>query len=129
MRNQSYARELEQMNQQIQEQERRKQETLARIQQERKDRDDLFEKELEREKRLQEQIVNQEKKVNEEALNHDKWASKGRITAGSREKINRMNRELTEKKQALEEFRRQSQARKNAFHRQMDAYVEQLSKY
>jgi hypothetical protein len=66
MRSQSYARELEQMNQLIQAQERKKQETLARIEQERKERDILYEKELEREKQLQNQINEKEKKVREE---------------------------------------------------------------
>ena len=60
MRSQSYANELAEMNRQIQEQERRKQETLARIQQERKGRDILFEKELEKEKKIQNQINEKE---------------------------------------------------------------------
>jgi hypothetical protein len=66
MRSQSYARELEEMNRQIQEQQRRKQETLTHIEQERKDRDILFEKELQREKQLQAQVSEKERKIQEE---------------------------------------------------------------
>jgi hypothetical protein len=126
MRNQSYTRELEQMNQQIQEQDRKKQENLTRIQQERENRNTLFKRESKKQEQLQEQIINQEKKVQEEVLNHDKLASKGKITSGSQEKINCLNRELFEKKRELDEQIRQSQTRENAFQRQMEAYVEQL---
>src|SRR2546421_9676246 len=125
MRNQSYTRELEQMNQQIQEQDRKKQENLTRIQQERENRNALLRRESEKQKQLREQIINQEKKVQEEVLNHDKLASKGKIASGSQEKINHLNRELVEKKRELDEQIRQSQARESTFQRQMEAYVEQ----
>jgi hypothetical protein len=128
MRSQSYANELAEMNRQIQEQARRKQETLARIEQERKNRDILFEKELQREKQLQEQITNKQKKLDEEMLNSSNLTSERRINSSGQEKINKLNRELAEKKRALEEFKRQSQIRKNASQRQMEAYIEQLLK-
>jgi hypothetical protein len=129
MRSQSYTRELEQMNRQIQEQERKKQETLARIEKERKDRDIAFGKELEKERQIQKQINEKERKVNEEILNRGNLTNESKITSGSQEKINQFNRELAEKKRELDEHIRQSQARKNASQRKMEAYIEQLLKY
>jgi len=106
MRNQSYANELAEMNRQIQEQARRKQETLARIERERKERNALFERELEREKQLQAQVINSQEKLGKERLNRGNLANESGITSSSREKINRLNRELAEKKRELEEHRR-----------------------
>src|SRR4051812_4587759 len=113
MRNQSYAQEIEQMNQRIQGRERIKQETITRIQQERKNRETAFRRELEQQKQLQEQIIIKQSKINEEKLNHDKLASESKITSSSQEKINRLNRELTEMKQKLEDQIRQSQVRRD----------------
>ena len=44
------------------------------------------------------------------------------------EQKNHDNIIMEEKKQELDEHRRKSQIRKNAFQRQMEAYVEQLTK-
>lgn len=126
MRNQNYAQEIAKMNQLIQEQEKKKQEIFARIQQERRDRDAAFEKELEQQKKLQEQEISKQRELNEERLNQERLASANKITFGSQVIINRLNRELNEIKQKLENQIRQSQIRKDVSQQKLDAYIEQL---
>jgi hypothetical protein len=126
MRNQSYAREIEKMNWLIQGQEKRKQEIIARIQQERSERDAAFKRELEQQKQLQAQAISKQRELDEEKLKHDKLSSVNKITSGSQTKINKLNRELGEIKQKLENQIRQSQNRKDVSHQKLEAYMEQL---
>ncbi|CAG8750328.1 44743_t:CDS:10 [Gigaspora margarita] len=125
MRNQSYARELEQMNQQIQEQERRKQEIINRIQQERRDRDAIFRSELEKQRQTQQQIVNKERMIDEERTKQQKATIEGRINSASQERENQLRRELAEMKKKQAEQIRQSKAKRDAAQQELYAYIEQ----
>ena len=53
-------------------------------------------------------------------------SSANKITSDSQAKINRLNRELSEIKQKLENQIRQSQIRKDVSQQNLNAYMEQL---
>ncbi|KLL02085.1 MAG: hypothetical protein MRERC_4c021 [Mycoplasmataceae bacterium RC_NB112A] len=125
MRNQSYDRELEEMNRQIQDQERRKQEVIARIHQEKNEREAVFQKELGEQRKLQAQIIEKQRKIDEERAKQQEATQKGQIDSASQEKMNRLNRELVERKLELENQVRQSQIKKENARWNLETFIEQ----
>jgi hypothetical protein len=113
------------MQEAINEQNRKEQEVISRINQEKTNRDAEVTKNIEERRRLQEQIDSQQEKIKKELIEQQKQISKGKITSGSQEKINRLKRELEEKKQALDDHIRQSEEKRNVAQQELYAYIEQ----
>ena len=113
------------MQEAIDEQNRKEQEVINRINQEKTNRDTEVTKNIQERKRLQEQIDIQQEKIKKELMEQQKQISKGKINSISQGKINELKRELAEKEQELEEYIKQSKEKRDAAQQELYAYIEQ----
>jgi hypothetical protein len=113
------------MQEAIDEQNRKEQEIINRINQEKTNRDAEVTRNIQERKRLQEQIDSQQEKIRKELIEQQNQISKGKINSSSQEKIDELKRELTEKEQELEEHIRQSEEKRNLAQQKLYTYIEQ----
>jgi len=116
------------MQEAIDEQNRKEQEIVNRINQEMANRNAETTRNIQERERLEQEIIDQHGKLNEERARQEKLAREGKINSISQDKENELKRELENKKQALMEHVRQSEEKRNSAKRELFSYIEQKIK-
>lgn len=116
------------MQEAIDEQNRKEQEIINRINQERVNREIEINNTIQKKKKLEQEMINKQKEIQEELIRQRKQISEGKISSISQGKIDKLKKELTEKKQELEDYIKKSEEKRNMAQQELYAYIEQRRK-
>ena len=117
------------MQEAIDEQNRKEQEIINRINQAKTNRDAEIARSVQERERLEQQVINQQKKLDEERASQERLVKEGNINSISQDRENELKRELEMKRQKLAEHVRQSKEKRDNAEQELYSYIEQKTNH